>query len=73
MTKKDQRTKHLIGLCIYCMKNMAHRMATVKRGPNARYRRWMCEPCIQHRSEKGIPLILSNGGRSDDGLDQRSA
>jgi hypothetical protein len=59
---KDQRTKHEIGLCGYCMKQMAHQMAMVKRGTNARYRRWMCDPCIQYRSDKGIHLILSTRG-----------
>jgi len=60
--KKDQRTKHLCGLCGYCMKNMAHRMAMVKGGTNARYRRWMCEQCIQFRQAKGARLLLSKGG-----------
>ena len=52
--KRDQRTKHEIGLCSYCMKNMARQMVMIKRGPNAKYRRWMCDPCIEKRQKMGV-------------------
>ena len=52
--KKDQRTKHELGLCGYCMKQMARQMVMLKRGPNAQYRRWICAPCVEKRMALGV-------------------
>ena len=51
--KRSQRTKHDIGLCGYCRYNMARQMVKIKHGPNAEYRRWMCERCLSSRLKYG--------------------